>query len=591
MEEKEPSFEVKSIFHQVSIDINGTGPVSGFLVLANEKKDLVFWWKPYKGSSSSTQIVIKLSELQKILVNYQKVNSYLLFSLKNQQTVYQFNFQESHAYLLLQIIQLLSLHQQNQVARSGASLDDAINFISDSYDANETRFRLYDIIIHNGNIEIPPDFCPSALGSPLFVVVRSEVHIISQFGIKPQDFFLNPIQESELSSFTTLYDLKQAVLQRGMSSSLRPHIWPLLLNILPFEEERRSEVLTARTNEYLQLKEQWQTLSKTQLKFFPEIRDSFTTIKVDVKRTHPVPKLQSIPQWDTILTSILRTFVIWNMDIRYTQGLNDLAINFMVIFLPAVKRTLEERKQISENVKNIKKELKLKSGNQPSQNIDEIAESNEEEEGVFEEGYLNSDEADALSFWTFAVFAETVASGLTAENMMIMQNRELSQILEIIKKFHPAGYDWLSSNGMKDLSFMISSFILAFGRSFSQNGIARIWESLICSKAPWLFLRYISAALLILSFPSFFSIPSCNSGKLISIMDQVFFKQDIGAVIGVALSMMHNEEEKVNQEIKEHDENKKVLDVPSKPKNSKKALFQPDRQYEECYSNFSGLYV
>jgi hypothetical protein len=276
-------------------------------------------------------------------------------------------------------------------------------------------------------------------------------------------------------------------------------------------------------------------MPKTQFKYNTVVCDAFSTIRVDVKRTHPPQCITSIAKWDQILINILRTFTMWNLDVRYTQGLNDLAVVFMTVFIPAL------------------------------------------------ETFPSADDAEALAFWCFAAFVELIGSGLIADNLMVMQDRELKQIMGIIARFHPACAKWLSSNGLEDLSFLISSFILAFGRSFGPETIVRVWEALVTVEAPWLFLRYFSASLLILSFPSFLRVSNCSSGKLVALMDELFVQQDVGAVIAVSLSMMDNSQADVRAEIKNHKSGEHAV--------AEEDAFLPNSTFSDCYAKYGPLFM
>jgi hypothetical protein len=195
---------------------------------------------------------------------------------------------------------------------------------------------------------------------------------------------------------------------------------------------------------------------------------------------------------------------------------------------------------------------------------------------------LTGTEAEALAFWCFAAFVEMIGSGLIADNMMVMQDRELKQTMTIISGFHPACGKWLRSRGLDDLSFMISSFMIAYGRSFGHLTIARLWEALVTVPAPWLFLRYFSASLLILSFPSFLKVSNCSVGKLVSLMDEIFSQQNVGAVIGVSLSMMGNSKAAIQAEIKNRQ--------PTKDR-EETGLFVPVGDFAQCYLENRNLFM
>ena len=525
-----------AIFHEVSADIAGKANCIGALLLVTINNELNFVWREYnKNPKSKEKVEIRLpiSNVLKIMINHQEKESYLLITAKPS-LMYQFSFHSASSYQLINFIQMLTLYEHKQHQKQ-APIEDLIDFSLDSYTQNAKNFCLFDMNVENSKIQPLPDFCIPGFELQAMPTVQPDLHIISQFGVKSDEFLQHPIFAEELDTFQSMDQLKQAIKVRGIAPNARHIIWPILFEILPFEKEGRKEILAARTKEYLDLKRQWQTLSKTQLKYSTLVKDAFSTITVDVKRTHPTDNTTDYKDWDQILISVLRTFTIWNLDVRYTQGLNDLALNFVTIFLPT-RGTV-----------------------------------------------YTVEESEGLTFWCFAAFVEFISSGLIAENMMDMQDQEMKEILNIITHFHPGCADWLHANGLGDLSFMISSFILAYGRSFESPVVARIWESLVSVKAPWLFLRYFSASLIILSFPSFIRIPNCSSGKLVSLMDQVFYNQDVGAVIGVSLSMMKNSQQEMETAMKTKT---RVQSIPEHL-----MMFQPINEYSEAYKKYPDLFM
>jgi hypothetical protein len=188
---------------------------------------------------------------------------------------------------------------------------------------------------------------------------------------------------------------------------------------------------------------------------------------------------------------------MWNFDVRYTQGFNDLGVILMSIFVPQIGKS------------------------------------------------LTLEASEALVFWCFAAFVERTASGLIAEDLMVMQTRELSEIMNITERFHPTFAKWLREKNMSDLSFLLSAVVLAFGRTFDSFTLPRVWETLISSSAANVFLRYFASSLLILSYPSFSAIPNCNTGKLMAEADSIFRGQDLGSVIGLTLALMKRSQEEI----------------------------------------------
>ncbi|KAK8895652.1 hypothetical protein M9Y10_024122 [Tritrichomonas musculus] len=573
--------EVVSLFHRVSTYIPGNGNVSGVLIVAKNDNELVFWWRDYpepksyfptnKEEKAKFAIILRSNNVQKIMINYHPNEAYLLISTIQPANMHQFLFPPESSSQLLNLAQILSLYQnfkQNQSStnnnkdESSNSLENAVNFIAESYSATESRHHLYEFTIEKGQMSIPIDFSINGLLPQNVVYVKPDLHIISQFKIVADDFIKNPILESELSSFKSLDELKLSVMNRGVDQSIRSIVWPLIFGILPFDKNKSENILKSRVEEYISIRKQWQTLSKIQLKYFSSVRDAFSTIRVDVKRTH-IPKqilqlslnestdsnidisetvnddddnLISSP-WLQRLSSILKTFTMWNLNVRYTQGLNDLVVIFMTVFC-----------RMYEN---------------------------------------DNDVAEALTFWCFASFVELNSSGLIAENLMMKQSLELPKIMEIIEKFHPACAKWLRMNNVGDLSFLISSFILAYGRSFSHESILRIWEALACVEAPWLFLRYFSASLIILSFPSFQQVPNCSTGKLVSMLDRIFYNQEIGAVIGVSIKMMTSSNANNKDENSSSEKRKKSSSIF---KSGGVILFKPITKYNDTYESVEALF-
>jgi hypothetical protein len=313
----------------------------------------------------------------------------------------------------------------------------------------------------------------------------------------------------------------------------------VLLNVLPFKGEI-DDVIARRVEEYESVRSQWMTMSKAQIKYNNPIKEAFTTIRVDVKRTYPSASVEPLEEWREYLTRVLRTYAIWNLDVRYTQGFNDICIILMSIFVPQIGPSIT--KPVSE----------------------------------------------ALVFWCFAAFVERTASGLIAEDLMLLQERELNEIMSITERFQATCGDWLRAKSLSDLSFLVSALILAYGRTFDATVVPRIWETLISSSAPGQFLRYFSSSLLILSFPSFLTIQDCSIGKLMSHMDGIFRDQDIGAAIGLTLSLMKRSQAEIQTKNKIPERRQlSVFEIDP----AMQWLFQVNLKYSEAYAKMGPLFL
>jgi hypothetical protein len=141
---------------------------------------------------------------------------------------------------------------------------------------------------------------------------------------------------------------------------------------------------------------------------------------------------------------------------------------------------------------------------------------------------------------------------------------------------------------MNDLSFLVSAFILAYGRTFDTTVIPRIWETLVANQTPYLFLRYFSAALLILSFPSFLSLDNCSMGKLVTQMGSIFKEQNVGDLIGMTLSLMKRSEAEIQTKVKIVDRKPlTVFEVDA----AARWLFSVDTNYSDAYVQLGPLFL
>ena len=511
-------YEIISVFHSVETNIGGIGNVEGVLTTGRQNGTLFFHWKKYtkvdlrevKNRNPEVEeqvpyLYLQANNIQKVMVNYQEMDSYILISTISPASMVQLTFPKHASDQVFQFVQTLAL---DSVKTSSADVDpvpDWLEFIYYGFTSPE-KYRLYDITVSDGKLVFPSDFIPAK--SKSVVIVQPDMHIVSQFGIKKEEIMEHPVGLDDVRACKSIGELKAQVMQRGLQSEIRCTVWPVLLGVLPFEEEMRDEILKTRREEYFELKRQWQTISRTELKYNKMLKEAFSTIRVDVRRTHLLDGMQLEGDWRATLISILKSFAVWNFDVRYTQGLNDICLNFMCVIFSGVSQG------------------------------------------------MSYDDCEALSFWCFASFLEVIASGLIASNMMAMQNSEMKEIMDIVDRFHPGCAKWIRTNNLHELSFLISSFILSYGRSFRYDSIPRIWETILATPAPWLFLRYFSASLLIMSFPSFSIIPDCSTGKMVSMMDIISREQDVGNLLGVALSMM---------ERSPHEVEKSMMNEPKRP--------------------------
>eukprot|EP00731_Ephydatia_muelleri_P039230 Em1242g1a len=121
----------------------------------------------------------------------------------------------------------------------------------------------------------------------------------------------------------------------GIQPQLRKEVWKYLLGYLPFSmtEIERMELKRCKDEEYWSMKRQWETFSAQQELNFAKWRDNKVQINKDVIRTD-----RSLPDFkdgDSCklhqLEDILKTYVWYNFDLGYVQGMSDLLAPILLI--------------------------------------------------------------------------------------------------------------------------------------------------------------------------------------------------------------------------------------------------------------------
>lgn len=122
--------------------------------------------------------------------------------------------------------------------------------------------------------------------------------------------------------------VKQVIFRGGVEESIRPEVWKYLLNYFEWDmsNEQRQQLKKRKSQEYFQMKLQWLSMSQAQEANFADYRERKGQIEKDVKRTDRT--LEYFAGDDNvnlgILQDILMTYVMYNFDLGYVQGMSDL---------------------------------------------------------------------------------------------------------------------------------------------------------------------------------------------------------------------------------------------------------------------------
>lgn len=121
--------------------------------------------------------------------------------------------------------------------------------------------------------------------------------------------------------------VKEIIFRGGVSPSLRYEVWTFLLNYYPWNSTHieRLEIKKKKADEYFNMKLQWRSMTSAQENRFADFRDRKSLIEKDVNRTDRThPYYSGDNNHLGLLYDILMTYVMYNFDLGYVQGMSDL---------------------------------------------------------------------------------------------------------------------------------------------------------------------------------------------------------------------------------------------------------------------------
>jgi TBC1 domain family member 15 len=215
--------------------------------------------------------------------------------------------------------------------------------------------------------------------------------------------------------------IREIIFRGGIHPSLRGEVWRFLLNYDLWEQtnEERAERRQNLETEYYRMKTQWSSLSTNQEKNHSGYRDRKCQIEKDVKRTDRNLEFycgDDNPNIDR-LQAILLTYVMYNFDMGYVQGMSDLLSPIL---------------------------------------------------------YLIGDEA--ASFWCFVGFMEKVFRNFD-EDQAGMKN-QLSKLRTLMEFANPKLFKYLKSHDSDNMYFCFRWLLVWFKREFTHDDVLELWEVL-----------------------------------------------------------------------------------------------------------------
>ncbi|XP_072396962.1 TBC1 domain family member 15 isoform X2 [Diabrotica undecimpunctata] len=122
--------------------------------------------------------------------------------------------------------------------------------------------------------------------------------------------------------------VKTLIFRGGVTPSLRPEVWKFLLDYFPWSstEAERQKLQAVKSDEYYNMKLQWKRMTKVQEDNFSDYRERKSLIEKDVNRTDRTLDFYAGDNNANLqtLNDILMTYIMYNFDLGYVQGMSDL---------------------------------------------------------------------------------------------------------------------------------------------------------------------------------------------------------------------------------------------------------------------------
>ncbi|XP_076628663.1 TBC1 domain family member 15/17 [Colletes latitarsis] len=215
--------------------------------------------------------------------------------------------------------------------------------------------------------------------------------------------------------------VKEIIFHGGVVPSLRFKVWKFLLNYYPWNSTRteRLNLKKKKTDEYFKMKLQWRSMTPVQENNFADYRNRKSVIEKDVNRTDrmlPYYLGDNNPHL-VELYDILMTYVMYNFDLGYVQGMSDLLSPILCL---------------------------MKS------------------------------EVDA--FWSFVGFMDKVSTNFDIDQAGI--KHQLCQLYTLLSTIDPQLAHYLNMQDSGNMFFCFRWLLVLFKREFNALGIMKLWEIL-----------------------------------------------------------------------------------------------------------------
>ena len=278
-----------------------------------------------------------------------------------------------------------------------------------------------------------------------------------------------------------------------------PEVIPFAVGIYHFDSTsaEREEIDKQIQTEFNQIREQEKLLLKDQISHNIKLTQAFRIIDHDVARTDrgTAPFKNANSPGLTMLTTLLRLYVIYNPPISYLQGMNDL-------FVPIITTYIQ---------------------NWSPDGVPLDKDGNE----------LDYEKLMPIMFWSFDAMLKNTNHIPMLENITERCTELSEQAQDLLQRISPIASIWMKRNNLANLLWFYSDFVLMFKRSF--DNIWPTWLQFNCSPNPENFLVYFITAMVITAFDQFATLPDVSMTATMDAFPKILSTLDAHYVGEVAL--------------------------------------------------------
>lgn len=278
---------------------------------------------------------------------------------------------------------------------------------------------------------------------------------------------------SEDGRVTDAERVKEVIFRGGIESSLRSEVWKFLLEYYPWDstKNQRIEHRKKKSQEYFQMKLQWLSMTAEQEINFSDYRDRKCQIEKDVKRTDRTEEFYQGDDNENLgfLQDILMTYVMYNFDLGYVQGMSDLLAPILCVM---------------------------------------------------------NNEVDA--FWCFVGFMELVYTNFDMDQAGM--KRQLLDLNNLTALANPRLFRYFEEHGSENMYFCFRWLLVWFKREFSHSDVLTLWE-VLWTKLPCINFHLIFSVAILDDQMNIFIANQFEFNEILKHVNELSLKIDLTAIL------------------------------------------------------------